>query len=363
MGYDAINRVSLYPILKLYFMRPIGILLFFAVVFISCEKEVKTKNNYSFYHWSTTYHPTEKTDQLIKDGGTYKEYVRFFDLTVDQKANSVFPIATIQFDEEVQIIAKEIIPVVYIRNEVFLHKDGSKNNLNKLAKNTAEKIKRIQNKNLMGKAAVKQIQIDCDWTNRTKTNFFEFLRFLKKEMPGYVISATLRLHQVKFKERTGVPPVDRVVLMAYNVGDLGDEEEMNSIISNEVTAQYLEQLEDYPLPYDVALPLFEWGVLYRDGKLKGLIRDLTPSLLESAFAKAGKENTYKATSDSYINGIFIYKGDDLRVETVNKEKLQELSSMIKKASGSDANYETIFYHINSPLTLKFSSDELSSFAQ
>ncbi|AUC78054.1 hypothetical protein CW736_00870 [Nonlabens sp. MB-3u-79] len=344
-------------------MRHIIPLFLFAAVFISCKKDIKTGDNYSFYHWSTTYHPTEKTDQLIKDGGTYKEYVRFFDLVVDQRANSVFPIATIQFDEELQIIAQEIIPVVYIRNEVFLHKDAGRKNLNKLAKNTAEKIKRIQNKHLTGKVAVKQIQIDCDWTDRTKTNFFNFLRILKKEMPGYVISSTLRLHQVKFKERTGVPPVDRVVLMVYNVGDLGDVEEVNSIISNEVTAQYLEQLEDYPLPYDVALPLFEWGVLYRDGKLKGLIRDLTPSLMESAFAKAGKENSYKATSDSYINGIFIYKGDDLRVETVNKEKLQELSSLIKKASGSNADYETIFYHINSPLTLKFSSDELSSFAQ
>jgi hypothetical protein len=130
-----------------------------------------------------------------------------------------------------------------------------------------------------------------------------------------------------------------------------------------VTAQYLDQLEDYPLPYDVALPLFEWGVLYRDGKLKGLLRDLTPSLLESAFAKAEEENTYKATSDSYINEIFIYKGDDLRVETVNKDKLQELASMIKEASGSNSDYETIFYHINSSLTSKFSSDELSSFAK
>lgn len=343
-------------------MRTIFLLALCFLGLVACDSTSTSGKDYSFYHWSTTYHPTEKTDQLIQHGGTYKEYVRFFDLTVDQKANRVFPIATIQFDEEVKLTAKEIIPVVYIRNEVFLHKDGSVNNLTKLAINTAEKIKRIQNKNLTGKVAVKQIQIDCDWTDRTKTNFFNFLRFLKKEMPGYVISSTLRLHQVKFKERTGVPPVDRVVLMAYNVGDLGDVEEVNSIISNEVTAQYLEHLEDYPLPYDVALPLFEWGVLYREGKLKGLIRDLTPSLLESAFAKTGKENIYKAISDSYINGIFIYKGDDLRVETVDKEKLQELSSLIKKASGSDTDYETIFYHINSPLTLKFSSDELSSFA-
>ncbi|MFT7119738.1 MAG: hypothetical protein ACI9LF_002128, partial [Flavobacteriales bacterium] len=49
-------------------MRHIILLFLFAVVFISCKKDIKTGDNYSFYHWSTTYRPTEKTDQLIKDG-------------------------------------------------------------------------------------------------------------------------------------------------------------------------------------------------------------------------------------------------------------------------------------------------------
>jgi hypothetical protein len=344
-------------------MRIIFLLALSLLALVACDSKTSSGKEYSFYHWSTTYHPNEVTNELISRGGTFKEYVRFFDLTVNKNTDKVYPVATVQFDENLKLLAQEIIPVVYISNEVFLHKDGNEKNLVKLAQNTAAKIKRIQNKHLIGKVAIKQIQIDCDWTDSTKVNFFEFLRALKKQLPGYIISSTLRLHQVKFKERTGVPPVDMVVLMAYNVGDLGNVKEINSIISNKVTAQYLEKLEDYPLPYDVALPLFEWGVLYRDGKLKGLLRDLTPSLLEAAFAKVEKENTYKATSDSYVNGIFIYKGDDLRLETVSKEKLQELASMIKEASGSNSDYETIFYHINSPLTSKFSFDELSSFAK
>jgi hypothetical protein len=344
-------------------MRIIFLLALSLLALVACDSKTSSGKEYSFYHWSTTYHPNEVTNELISRGGTFKEYVRFFDLTVNKNTDKVYPVATVQFDETLKLLAQEIIPVVYISNEVFLHKDGNEKNLVKLAQNTAAKIKRIQNKHLIGKVAIKQIQIDCDWTDSTKVNFFEFLRALKKQLPGYIISSTLRLHQVKFKERTGVPPVDRVVLMAYNVGDLGNVKEINSIISNKVTAQYLEKLEDYPLPYDVALPLFEWGVLYRDGKLKGLLRDLTPSLLEAAFAKVENENTYKATSDSYVNGVFIYKGDDLRLETVSKEKLQELASMIKEASGSKSDYETIFYHINSPLTSKFSFDELSSFAK
>jgi hypothetical protein len=344
-------------------MRIIFFLACSLLGFVACDSKISSGKEYSFYHWSTIYHPNEITNELIFRGGTFKEYVRFFDLTVNKNLDKVYPAATVQFDKNVKLLAQEIIPVVYISNEVFLHKEGNKKNLVKLAQNTAAKIKRIQNKHLIGKVAIKQIQIDCDWTDSTKDNFFEFLIALKKQLPGYIISSTLRLHQVKFKERTGVPPVDKVVLMAYNVGDLGNVQEINSIISNKVTAQYLDQLEDYPLPYDVALPLFEWGVLYRDGKLKGLLRDLTPSLLESAFAKGEKENAYTAISDSYVNGIFIYKGDDLRVETVNKDKLQELASMIKEASGSNSDYETIFYHINSPLTSKFSSDELSSFAK
>lgn len=327
----------------------------------ACDSKHPSVKDYSFYHWKSTYQPTQITNDLIAKGNTYKEYVRFFDLVIDDKADKVFPVATIQFDKNIAFTVQEIVPVIYIRNEVFLHKDGSKENIEKLAKNTADKIKRLQNKHLIGKVAVRQIQLDCDWSDSTRDQFFKFLKELKIQLPGYLISSTLRLHQVKFKERTGVPPVDRVVLMAYNVGDLGNVEETNSIISNKVTAQYLDKLSDYPLPYDVALPLFEWGVLYRDGKLKGLLKNVSPSLLSSAFAKADKENHFTATSDSYVNNVFVYQGDVLRLETITKDKLEELSSMIKDASKTE--YKTIFYHINSPLTTQFSHEELSSFAK
>lgn len=345
-------------------MRYIFLILCSALLLISCKEDVKTKGkNYSFYHWNTNFKPTNKTNQLIKHGGTYKEYVRFFDLVVDKNVDKVYPVATVQFEEDTRFLATEIVPVIYIRNEVFLHEEGRDYNIQKLALNTADKIKRIQNKHLTGKVAIREIQIDCDWTDSTRNHFFSFLKSLKSQMPGYSISSTLRLHQVKYRERTGVPPVDKVVLMAYNVGDLGNVKETNSILSNDITAQYLEKLDEYPLPFDVALPLFEWGVLYRNGKLKGLLRELTPSMLGSAFAKAEKENSYTAKSDSYINGIFIYKGDHLRVETITKDKLEELSTMIKEAAPSYRDYQTIYYHINTSLTSEFSYDDLSSFAK
>lgn len=343
-------------------MRPKHLLICLLFLSLSCNHSKRGKN-YSFYHWNTIYKSTEKTDKLITEGATYKEYVRFFDLVVDKNADKVFPVATVQFEKDTKVLAKEVIPVIYIRNEVFLHKDGNDFKLYELAQNTAAKIQRLQNKYLINKADVKEIQIDCDWTQSTKSNFFEFLRTIKQTMPNYSLTATLRLHQVKYKNKTGVPPVDKVVLMAYNVGDLGDVNETNSIISNEITEQYLQTLKEYPLPYDVALPLFEWGVLYRSGKLKGLVRELTPSLLESAFVKKSKKNVYTAKSDSYVNGVFIYKGDELRVETVTANKLDELADLIKDASASNTNYQTIYYHINSPLTTKFSSNELSSFAK
>ncbi|MEN8815698.1 MAG: hypothetical protein ABF274_02345 [Nonlabens sp.] len=344
-------------------MRIIFLLALCMISIVACDSVNSSDKNYYFYHWKTSYQPTKISKELISQGGASKEYVRFFDLVINQQADKVFPVATVQFDQNVVFTAQEIVPVIYIRNEVFLHKDGSEENLKKLAKNTADKIKRIQNKHLIGKAAVKQIQLDCDWTDSTRDRFFQFLEELKIQLPGYFLSSTLRLHQVKFKERTGVPPVDRVVLMAYNVGDLGNVKETNSIISNDLTSQYLKKLSDYPLPFDVALPLFEWGVLYRDGELKGILKDVTPDLLSSAFAKAEKENFYIATSDSYVNGVFVYSDDVLRLETITKSKLEELASMIKDASKSNLEYETIFYHINSPLTNQFSHEELSSFAK
>ncbi len=76
-----------------------------------------------------------------------------------------------------------------------------------------------------------------------------------------VLSATIRLHQVKYFETTGVPPVKSGMLMFYNTGDLENPSEENSILNIETAELYLSGLEDYPMQLDIVLPLFSWAVV------------------------------------------------------------------------------------------------------
>ena len=102
--------------------------------------------------------------------------------------------------------------------------------IEKLADNILKKIHELNRKTPV------EVQFDCDWTQITKNNFFYFLSYFKKQLANRismttpdplrdlqtepVVSATIRLHQLKFPEKTGVPPVDKGMLMFYNTGNL-----------------------------------------------------------------------------------------------------------------------------------------------
>ena len=120
------------------------------------------------------------------------------------------------------------------------------------------------------------LQVDCDWTISTKEKYFNLLILLSNYIEH--LSATIRLHQIKYVKATGVPPVEKGVVMIYNLDSPADTNIRNSIFSFEKALLYLKgNLEHYPLQLDVALPAFSWGVHFHHGKIKGLIADFHPS--------------------------------------------------------------------------------------
>lgn len=348
-------------------MKKIAVITFgiFALFsFHSCKKN--EAGSVSFYHWKTKYSISETERDLLKRANSEKLYLRFFDLVYNKEEDRVLPTATLQMPEIDSTLALEIIPVIYITNEVF-EKETEPSQLNYLADHTLKKILRLKSKYFNARNDFLEIQIDCDWTVRTKDAYFGFLEELQRsELLGQFgqnrnesppnFSATIRLHQVKFPEKTGIPPVNSGTIMFYNVGDLGSIDETNSILNIEKTASYLSKLSEYPLEYNVALPIFGWGVLYRDGDLAGILPDLNDEQLFENFSPSDEKNWYTAKEDTYIAGNFIYKDDKLRMETVSFSDFKKLQKMISKAAGR--NYSVVLYHINSPVLQKTNIDEL-----
>lgn len=172
------------------------------------------------------------------------------------------------------------------------------------------------------------------------------------------LSATIRLHQLKFFEKTGIPPVDRGMLMFYNMGDLEAWETENSILDPAAGKKYLTPDARYPLPLDFALPLFRWGVLFRDGQLFKLINNLGEKDLQDTLRftpiTSGRFLVKKST---YLQGYYLYEDDLIRLESVKTGQLEAAAALLGKMF-PPAERTVGFYHLDSGLVRGFPAKNL-----
>ncbi len=130
------------------------------------------------------------------------------------------------------------------------------------------------------------------------------------------LSATIRLHQVKYDDKTGIPPVDQGVLMVYNVGKIDDKDETNSIFNRDIIEKYLYNFDDYSLQLNLALPAYSWSIVYSQESPKvRLIENLDQRDFELAKLAERLDSThFIIKNDGVIKNTFFKKGDQVRVE-------------------------------------------------
>jgi len=158
----------------------------------------------------------------------------------------------------------------------------------------------------------------------------------------------------------GVPPVDRAMLMYYNMGELQEVTERNSILNNETALTYIEPADVYPLPLDVALPTFSWGVSFRDGQFLGLMRDLNTEVVKaSGFFANFTSNSYRSTKDTVWRGVYVRTGDILRIEEVTPEALD--TAVHHTAPLLDRSGATLsFFQWHAPNFISLANEDLRS---
>jgi hypothetical protein len=202
----------------------------------------------------------------------------------------------------------EVVPVVFVREEVLRRAPEAAAGL---ARDIwAETARRMA---LFGVTA-RELQLDCDWTDTTRAPFFELARALGAEAK-VPLSATIRLHQIKYRERTGVPPVERGMLMFYNMGRFSADPEARAIFDPDSAARYLARVAAYPLPLDVALPIWSWTVHLRDDLVQGLLQSTDPDELATLpFLRRAAADRYVATESAFLHGTLIREGDVLKIE-------------------------------------------------
>lgn len=290
----------------------------------------------SFYYWKTVFKFSKTEKEVLTENDVKKLYVRYFDIGLHPESKFPIPISPVRFLESP--LAYQIVPVVFIQNKVMLQKNL---NVEELAQKTFDFIGQINSKN---KITSQEIQIDCDWTLESKNNYLEFVKVFKS-ISKKKLSATIRLHQVKYFKKTKIPNVDSGVLMYYNMGSIAPDS-LNSVYDRKVAERYLKSLKKYPLHLDFALPIYSWAVHIRNGKVIGLRSKINSKELEKDpnFEKTSAI-FFRVKQSNYKNGVFYEENDLLKIEEIKIEDLKEMAEDLNDNLIEKPN-EIIFYDLD-----------------
>ncbi len=303
------------------------------IVLLSCNQN--TSVDYTYYYWKTNLSLTTEENKALQQATNDHLYVRYFD--IDKTDTLFFPVAVLTKDASFKT-DKKIIPVIYITNRSFINSNTEQ--INFLAKSIAQHIEKISEELQLNTTT--EIQIDCDWTQSTRDDYFYFLKELKN-VSNKKITSTLRLHQVKDKAIMGIPPVEKVYLMCYATSSPLENDNKNSILDVNILKKYLAKLHTYPLKTDIALPIYSWAIVTNHiGKHK-LINAVTANELKNSNFKQIKENEFEVINEGFYFDTYLSAGFKLKVEEITERQLKETLSFINKKI---KNYTILYYHLD-----------------
>ena len=303
----------------------------------------------AFYFWKTQWQGTSAPTQPLRDLAIGRLYLRLFDVDWDPALRAAQPVAPLQVLASLPA-GLDIVPVVFVTNPVFLHTDAA--DVDRLADRV---LRKVQAMSAAAGITPREVQLDCDWSGGSRARYFHFLATLRQALhaQNQRLSATLRLHQIKYAARTGVPPVDRGMLMFYNFGPLSADGPRSSIYNTEDAQRYASYIAGYALPLDLSLPLFSWAVHGRDGNVVGVIEKLEAADIEAldAFRRSG-DGRYQAKRGVFLRGHYFIEGDDLRIEQTTPHTT--LQAAITAARGADGKkpFGTIAFFDLDPRNLR-----------
>jgi len=345
------QRLSLRMIRLLYF-------LVLAVGWSGCAPAA-TDRAIAFYYWQTTFRLSAGEVRYLDSLHCHTLYVKFLDVGRSSETGEIRPFSQLNVADTTGLTGRQIVPTVFLTNEVFKNISAEKTDW--LAQKTATSVATIAGRCPTGSIAP-LYQFDCDWTPSTQAAFFSFLQKIRFYLPkNSQLSATIRLHQYKFPDQTGVPPVERGMLMLYNTGDLDDPAEINSIFQPAAARRYLVGAPSrYPLPLDVALPVFSWTLVFRDDEFWKIIPDAHPTdwADTSRFEPLGP-GRFRLRRGTFVGGHYLRPDDRLRVEAISPALLREAAQLANQTNLAQ-EATVAFFHLDATTVARYPGSLLDS---
>jgi hypothetical protein len=333
-------------------------LLLAAALLVSCHKNEIEKVQRGAYYWKSDGYGIEKTeDSLAKKLGVQKLYVRFYDVRHDETMGNI-PIAKTNiygYHSTGYLDSVNIVPTVYLKNEVFL--ESSRAEIDTLVSNMVFLNQKFASEKF-GEATkpVTEWQMDCDWTLKSRDNYFYFLQQIKR-VSKKKISCTLRLYPYKYRDKMGIPPVDQVTLMCYNLLNPLEEKNRNSILDRDELAAYLDAKQPYPLHLDVALPMYSWMLHYQNNRFSHILQ--ADKKLAKAILKPVRPLWFEVTRDTVVENVYLRVGDQVKYEAVSAQLLSETIQLLKDKIEFDNRTTVSFYHLDSKLIQDYTYEEFN----
>jgi len=321
----------------------------------------------AFYYWkSDTYGITEQEKTWLDTLQAHKLYIKFFEVHYDQLMGAI-PQAKTNFryyyyPSSLPSEKLTVIPTVFIDNEVLQR--SSKSALDTLADNICYLAHKYYVSNFFyGYDAAsgrdsnlyRELQLDCDWTAGTRDNYFYLLRAIRK-ISHLTISCTLRLYPYKYRDKMGVPPADKVMLMCYNLLNPLSSGSKNSILDNRELEAYLGRRKPYPLHVDLALPVYSWMQCYQNKRFAGIIATHDTGLLQ--LMKPVRPLWYEMTQDTVVGQLYLRRGDQVKYEQTTPAQLEVLTTLLREHVPLDDTTTVSFFHLDETELKRFSYETL-----
>lgn len=344
--------------MKRIFLGIISVLSLF-----SCNNDANVEHvERAFYYWKSNSSIHDDDAKQLKDLKVRKLYVKLFEVDYNE-ARGNFPFEKNRVDryELDDLDSVTVVPTIFIKNGIFQYNDEK--SLDQLADNITFLIDKYSKEEYGNQQKVfdyNEIQIDCDWTKSTKDKYFYLLKKIKS-LSGKEISCTLRLYPYKYPDIMGVPPVDKVTLMCYNLIKPLTKKTKNSILDIEELKKYLNEKKSYPVHIDVALPVFYWTQLYQNNRFEELL-DLSTNDVKT-FAKNTEPLWYQIEKDTSLNygETYLKIGDQVKCEDVSATDINQAIALIKKYVDLDKSTTISLFDLDKSTFNQYSHEEISGF--
>jgi hypothetical protein len=289
----------------------------------------------SVFRWKNNYWLEGGEEQAITRNGIQRVYHKLLDIDWNP-ANGAHPVSFVRVPYQWRnyggsdgywTYKVELVPCIYITNTTFLKVSDAE--VDELAHNLLRKLRMECPPTIHG------VMLDCDWSAKTRERFFRLTRIMNDSL-DVSLTATIRLHQYAQPFKTGVPPADRGMLMPYNVGQITAPGDGNSIFDLSIAEPYFTRSSPYPLPLDIGLPAFSWGVQFRNGKFMGILQDdQVRTAMNFSMLSGQTDGTMQVTQENNTVLPELHLGDVVRMERMTPEVIAQVAQLASKAVNDD----------------------------